>query len=264
MNHVLITGGASGIGAATARLLASAGSRVSVLDRTGPDAASWWTELPEERRGHWATVDAADTTALGKVTDRIAADGLTGLVACAGISIKESFLDASDDSWQQTMAVNVIGTATACRSAARAMVAAGTGGAIVTVASTVGVGYVAGLGPHYHASKGAIIALTRAMAAELGQYGIRVNSVAPGLVRTPLTEFMRETQGEDMLTQRVPLRAMADPVDIAEAVGFLLSADASMITGHILPVDAGQLSVVGQPLSGFADPITPRATLSYS
>ncbi|MET4637290.1 SDR family oxidoreductase [Mycetocola sp. 2940] len=264
MNHVLITGGASGIGAATAQLLADAGSRVSVLDRSGPETAEWWNELPAERRGHWATVDASDATALAKATDEIAADGLTGLVACAGISIKEPFLDSSDDAWAKTMAVNVIGTATACRSAARAMVAAGNGGAIVTVASTVGFGYVAGLGSHYHASKGAIIALTRAMAGELGQHGIRVNAVAPGLVRTPLTEFMRETQGEDVLTLRVPLRAMADPVDVAEAIAFLLSADASMITGHILPIDAGQLSVAGQPLSGFADPTTPRATLSYS
>lgn len=262
MNHVLVTGGASGIGAATVQLLAGSGSRVSVLDRAEPETAPWWAALDPAVRGHWAAIDAADTGALVAAVDRIAADGLTGLVSCAGISVKESFLDSDLLAWQQTLDINVLGTAMACRSAARAMVAAGRGGAIVTVASTVAFGYVAGLGPHYHASKGAIIALTKAMAAELGEHGIRVNAVAPGLVRTPLTEFMRQTQGEAALTARVPMREMADPIDVARAIAFLLAPDASMVSGHVLPIDAGQLAVAGQPVGGFADIITGPARLS--
>lgn len=256
MNHVLITGGASGIGAATAQLLATLGSKVSVIDRSEPGSASWWSGLDPAVRGHWAVVDASDANAFLHEIDVIAADDVTGLVSCAGISIKESFIDSTVSSWQQTLDVNILGTAMACQSVAKAMVSAGKGGAIVTVASTVAFGFVSGLGPHYHASKGAIIALTKAMAGELGPYGIRVNAVAPGLVRTPLTEFMRSTQGEDVLTARVPLRQMADPIDVARAICFLLSADASMLTGHVLPIDAGQLAVTGQPLSGFADVIT--------
>jgi NAD(P)-dependent dehydrogenase (short-subunit alcohol dehydrogenase family) len=258
VNHVLVTGGASGIGAGTAQMLASTGSRVSVLDRTSSDGIDWWHALPAELRGHWSTVDASDTEALVAAVEAIAADGLTGLVACAGISVKEPFVESSIEAWTSTLMINVLGTAMACKAAARAMIASGTGGAIVTVASTVAFGHVAGLGAHYHASKGAIVALTRDMAGELGQYGIRVNAVAPGLVRTPLTEFMRTTQGEEGLTLRVPLREMADPSDIADAIAFLLSADASMITGHILPVDAGQLTVAGMPLDGFPDIIVHR------
>lgn len=256
MNHVLVTGGASGIGAATAQLVAAFGGKVSVLDRSGPDTAPWWNEFSPSNRGTWATVDASNIAELKQAVDGIAADGLTGLVCCAGISVKESFLDSTIEAWEQTLDINVLGTVVAAQSGARAMVAHGNGGSIVTVASTVGFGYTAGLGPHYHASKGAIIALTKAMAGELGAYGIRVNAVAPGLVRTPLTEFMRSTQGEDVLTQRVPLRMMADPIDVARTIGFLLSPDASMVSGHVLPVDAGQLSVAGQPVHGFADIIT--------
>jgi NAD(P)-dependent dehydrogenase (short-subunit alcohol dehydrogenase family) len=258
VNHVLITGGASGIGAGTAQLLAATGSRISILDRTAADGIDWWHELPDDLRGHWVTVDAADTVALVAAVEGIAADGLTGLVACAGVSVKEPFVESTIEAWTSTLMINVLGTAMACKAAARAMIAGGRGGAIVTVASTVAFGHVAGLGAHYHASKGAIVALTRDMAGELGQHGIRVNAVAPGLVRTPLTEFMRRTQGEEGLTLRVPLREMADPSDIADAIAFLLSADASMITGHILPVDAGQLSVAGMPLDGFPDIVVHR------
>jgi NAD(P)-dependent dehydrogenase (short-subunit alcohol dehydrogenase family) len=254
--HVIVTGGASGIGAGVVQWLTAAGTRVSVLDRSGPEAAPWWHRLPGGVRGGWAVADVADPDALIDAVDGLAAGGVTGLVSCAGISVKESFLDSSPRTWSETLDVNVRGAALACHRVAHAMAGRGGGGSIVLIASTVGVGHVAGLGAHYHASKGAIIALTRALAGELGPHGIRVNAVAPGLVRTPLTEFMRRTQGEDVLTARVPLRAMADPADVADAVAFLLSADASMVSGHVLPVDAGQLSVAGQPIGGFADLVT--------
>lgn len=260
MSHVLITGGASGIGAATAQQLAAGGTRVSVLDRTSSDAdtAAWWHELDASVRGTWAVCDAADAAALESAADAIAADGIIGLVACAGISVKEPFVESTLDVWRQTLDINVLGTVVAARSVARALVAAGRGGSIVTVASTAGVGYVNGLGAHYHASKGAIMALTRALATELGPHGIRVNAVVPGLIATPITEFLRAKHGEAALTASVPQRALGDPFEVARAIQFLLSADASMITGHSLPVDGGQLAVAGLPLDGFADIITER------
>jgi len=259
VSHIIVTGGASGIGAATVRRLATAGIRVSVLDRSAADTAPWWAELPDALRGEWETADASDSAAFGAALERLAGSGVTGLVSCAGVSIKETFLESTTEAWEQTVAINILAAAQACRIAARAMVAGGDGGSIVLVSSTAAFGYVNGLGAHYHASKGAIAALTRCLASELGEHGIRVNSVVPGLVRTPLTEMMRAKHGEDVLSAPVPLRHIAEPEEVAQAIAFLLSPDASMVTGHNLPADGGQLSVVGQPLGGFPVILTPVA-----
>jgi len=255
MNHVLITGGASGIGAGVARYLSERGVRVSILDRTGPDAMPWWSELPASVQGRWLVADAKNRADYVSALVSCAHDNLTGLVTSAGISLKESFFDTSDESWDDSLTVNIMGTVLAIKEFARQVIDRGATGSVVTMASTVAYGAVAGLGAHYHASKGAIVALTRALASELGPQGIRVNSVAPGLVKTPLTQFMRDTVGEATLTSRVPLREMADPEDVARAVGFLLSTDSAMVTGQVVPVDAGQIMVSGQPPRGFPDPV---------
>ncbi|MDN3495487.1 SDR family NAD(P)-dependent oxidoreductase [Planococcus sp. APC 4015] len=260
MSHVLITGGASGIGAATAQHLAANGTRISVLDRSSDDlsTASWWHALDADVRGTWAVVDASDASALEIAVDDVVADGVDGVVTCAGISVKEPFAESTIDVWKKTLDINVLGTVITARSVARGLIDAGRGGSIVTVSSTAGFGYVNGLGAHYHASKGAIMALTHALATELGPYGIRVNAVAPGLIATPITEFLRAKHGEAALTAPVPQRSLGDPDEVARAISFLLSSDASMITGHVLPVDGGQLTVAGQPLGGFADIVTER------
>lgn len=253
MNHIVITGGAAGIGAAVAQHLIARGDRVSVVDRVDSAQCAWWADAPASGRGTWAQADAMDLGAYATAVEYVAAQGLTGLVTCAGISLKEEFLDSTPDAWTRTLQVNLGGTATAAQVAGRVMRDAGAGGSIVTIASTVAFGYVNGLGAHYHASKGAIVALTRALASELAPFGVRVNCVIPGVVRTPMTEMMIGRHGETALTKSVPLRRIAQPDEIANAVGFLLSSKSAMVTGHSLHADAGQLAVAGHPPEGFPD-----------
>lgn len=250
--HVLVTGGGSGIGAATVRALAALGIRVSVVDRVSAAAVDWWAALDDRVRGSWTATDVTDEAAMASVVAEVA--DISGVVTCAGISIKEPFTGSSDAAWTSTLELNVVASARAARLAAAAMIEAGRPGAVVFVSSTGASGYVEGLGAHYHASKGAVSAMTRSIAAELAPHRIRVNAVAPGTVRTPMTAMMRARLGEEGIAARMPLGRLVEPEDVADVIVFLLGPDSAMTTGHVVPVDGGLLAVAGRPLSGF----TPR------
>ena len=253
MRHVLVTGGGSGIGAAVVRSCVASGARVSVFDREGADGDGSWAAVPAAQRGRWLSGDVREAVVLDRVAAELA-DDLDALVTCAGVSIKSPFLEATEQDWRTTLDVNVLGTAQAVRAVARMLVQQDRPGAVVTVSSTAGFGHVAGLGVHYHASKGAIVAMTRALAGELAVHRIRVNAVAPGLVRTPMTVAERERLGERALAARTPQARVLEPEHVASAVAFLLSPAAAAITGHVLPVDAGQLAVAGAPVDGYPPP----------
>jgi NAD(P)-dependent dehydrogenase (short-subunit alcohol dehydrogenase family) len=158
------------------------------------------------------------------------------LVNAAGIVSRGAALDLTPGDWGRVLDVNLGGTFFACQAAARAMVSRGAG-AIVNVASELAL-VADGNHAGYIASKAGVVGLTRALAVEWGPLGIRVNAVAPGLTRTPMTADLAEADREDYRT-RTPDRRLAEPDDIAEAVLFLVSDASRHVAGQLLVVDGG-------------------------
>jgi len=234
--RILVTGAGKGIGRDIARLLAACGAQVVALSRTREDLDSLAGEINCE------TI----TADIGDADQARAAAAQAGvvhmLVNNAGISIPESFLDTSPDSFDQTMAVNVRGAMIVSQVVARGMIDRGFGGAIVNVSSQASQ---ASLADHtaYCASKGALDQLTRVMALELGAHNIRVNAVNPTVTMTPMGKMAwGDPARSGPMLAKIPLGRFADPIDVAHAVAFLLSEQAAMIHGATLPVDGGFLS----------------------
>jgi meso-butanediol dehydrogenase/(S,S)-butanediol dehydrogenase/diacetyl reductase len=235
----IVTGGASGMGAATVRRLAAGGANVMIVDRNGDLARAVATEV-----GGTAIVgDVADSSfcdgAVAAAMERHG--GLDVLVNAAGVIVRASGEDTTDEQWAKIMGVNVSGTFFMCRAALRVMKTSG-GGAIVNFGSIWGDLGSAGVAA-YCASKGAVHNLTRALAMDHAADGIRVNAVCPGEVNTPMLQSERaEAVTDQLLTAiaaTVPMGRLADPDEIARVVCFLASDDASYMTGALVSVDAG-------------------------
>ena len=219
---VLVTGGASGIGAETCRVLADAGWDVVASD-----------VMPAEGV---VSLDVTDEGAWDRVLDE--AGSLAGLVNCAGIRTRSSIVDTAVQDFERHMRVNVMGTWLGIRGFLRRH-QPGTAGAIVNV-SSVNAEIAVPDQSHYVASKGAVSALTRAAAIEAAPQGVRVNAVAPGPVRTPMTaERLGDPEQAAWLDSRVPMGRVAEPAEIAEVISFLLSDKSSYITGEVLFTDGG-------------------------
>ena len=238
----IVTGGASGIGAATARAFAAAGATVAVVDLTLERAGT----VADELDGAVAIAcDVADEASVEAAVAEASARGTPGvLVNCAGIAIRDAAVDHPLESWNKVIEVNLTGCFLMTRAVARAMIEAGTGGSIVQAASIMGLSG-GGVYPNvsYQTTKGAIVNMTRALAVEWAPAGIRVNAVAPTYVRTPFIKALME-QPEVMakIHDMTPLRRIAEPEEVAAAILFLASPAAGMITGHTLPVDGGFLA----------------------
>ena len=235
----IVTGGASGMGAATVRRLAAGGAKVMIVDRNGDLAQTVATEV-----GGTAMVgDVADSSfcdgAIAAAVERHG--GLDVLVNAAGVIVRASGEDTTDEQWAKIMGVNVSGTFFMCRAAVRVMKTRG-GGAVVNFGSIWGDLGSAGVAA-YCASKGAVHNLTRALAMDHAADGIRVNAVCPGEVNTPMLQSERaEAVTEQLLmaiAATVPMGRLADPDEIARVVCFLASDDASYMTGALVSVDAG-------------------------
>jgi NAD(P)-dependent dehydrogenase (short-subunit alcohol dehydrogenase family) len=218
----VVTGGANGIGAAIASLLRQRGATVAVFDREGDPA-----------------VDVTSRASLDAAFERVGAPDL--VMVNAGVAEEEDFLEHSAERWDRILAINLSGAFHTIQAAARRMKERRSG-AIVITASTNSYDGEARLAA-YNASKAGLLGLVHTAANELGPYGIRVNAVCPGLIRTRLTE--RHFSSPEVLRdyfRHIPLGRGGAPEEVAKACVFLASDDASYITGATLFVDGGQMA----------------------
>jgi len=242
---VLVTGGASGIGAATARALAREGARVVVAD---VDRARGEV-IAREVRGRFAAVDVADAAALAGLVSEIAKTlgRLDVLVSNAFATVVGPLERLELAGWERTLAVTLTAVFTGLRAAVPLMRRQG-GGSVVHVASISGVRGDRGLAA-YNAAKAGVVNLTRTAALELGATGIRVNAVCPGLIDTPALERALAAGAGRRATAcaAVPIGRLGRPDEVAEAILFLASDAASYVTGATLAVDGGLGAGTGIP-----------------
>ena len=235
--NVLVTGGASGIGRATATRFLEEGCAVCVLDRSAEACERITAELPDLRAAIRADVSNL-TQVRAAVDEAIERMGSIDVVINnAGISIRHDFLDITPEEWDEVVGINLKGVFQVAQTAARHMVGQGSG-VILNTASTAGsTGY-----PHYadySASKGGVIALTLAMALELAPV-VRVNAISPGYVLTPMQRAEYSDAMLEAVNRKIPLGRHAKPEEIAALFAFLASDDAGFATGQVYVMDGAE------------------------
>jgi 3-oxoacyl-[acyl-carrier protein] reductase len=234
--HVIVSGGSRGLGGVLVEGLLAAGYRVSAFSRNR-------TEFTDTRAADPAfffePADVADSLALGRflkgAQERFGPP--FGLVNCAGVATVGVLALLRDEQIDQAIATNLRGTLTVTRLVLRQMCLRAGGGSIVNISSVVGLRGYRGMAV-YAATKGGIDGMTRALARELGGWQIRVNSVAPGYLRTAMSETLEPGQ-LDQILRRTPLGRLGVPEDVLGPVKFLLSDESAFITGQVLVVDGG-------------------------
>ena len=229
--RALVTGGSRGIGAAVARELARAGAKVVVGYRSGGEEAE---AIASEIGGSAVQADVADVEDAKRLVEK--AGDLDVLVNNAGITRDGVLARMTDDDWRSVLETNLSSVFYTCRAVSRGMMKR-RAGAIVNLSSIVGLHGNWGQ-TNYAASKGGIVAFTKSLAQELGSRGVRANVVAPGYIKTQLTDAIPEEAQQQMLGL-TPLGRFGDPEDVARAVRFLCSDDAAFITGEVLVVGGG-------------------------
>lgn len=243
---VVVTGAASGIGAACVQRLHDEGASVGIADLDQARIDEIVSRFGGSERIYASVLDVSDpeqTTAFiagakGKF------GSLHGLINCAGIKGVGNVLDCDLDNWKQVMAVNLDGTFLMCQAFARAVRDDTTSRAIVNISSGAGILGVPNRLP-YVASKFGVSGITRTMGAELGAFGIRVNAIAPGMIRTPFTAYMfDDPEKAKRIRAAHAIGREGEPEEIAAVAAFLLTDDASFMTGAVVSVDGGQTACI--------------------
>jgi NAD(P)-dependent dehydrogenase (short-subunit alcohol dehydrogenase family) len=240
----LVTGAASGIGRATAERLAAEGATVivsDVQDEQGEQAAAAIRDGGGS--ASFLHLDVTDEANWSRVVEQVRGEhgGLDVLVNNAGMGDLATIEETSLADWERTVAIDQTGVFLGMKSCAETLKASGHG-SVINISSIFGTSGGFGTSPAYHAAKGAVRTLTKNIALLWAQQGVRVNSIHPGFIRTPILDQAKGTEVWDAMTASTPMGRLGEPEEVAAAVAYLAGDDASFVTGSELYVDGGYIA----------------------
>jgi NAD(P)-dependent dehydrogenase (short-subunit alcohol dehydrogenase family) len=241
----LVTGGASGMGKATAELFAREGARVAVADYNADGRDTVHVIQRAGGEAIFASVDVSDSGQVAKMVDATmhAYGRIDILFNGAGILHYGTVLETDEQAWNRVLSINLTGTYLCCRAVLPHMIRQG-GGSIINVASTVGAHDACADAVAYVTSKGGVTMFTKAMAIDHARQGVRVNALVPGATDTPMIRRLLTPEALEALAQSQPMGRLGSPEELAKAVLFLASDDASFVTGSAMYVDGGQAAKI--------------------
>lgn len=241
----LVTGGASGIGKATAELFACEGARVAVADYKPDGNEAVRNIVAGGSQAMYVAVDVSNAAQVKRMVDAVlqAYSRIDIVFNAAAILLYGTVLETDEEAWDRIMSINLKGTYLCCRAVLPHMIRQG-GGSIINVASTVGAHDACANAAAYVTSKAGVALLTKAMAIDHAKQGIRVNALAPGVTDTPMVRNALAPEALEALAATAPIGRLGHPEELAQAVLFLASDEASFVTGSIMFVDGGQTAKV--------------------